>query len=230
MTLAQCITAFKGLQDGKRALWDVGYHKSKREHWGIKAPDLDPIVKTIVRQSDESELLSLAKQLWETNVFDLMIAAARILSVKKIKGGRKVWLMLKNFMKDVDGWALEDTLARSAWKCIEEDPKILNELEKWTKHENFWWRRAALIFTLPFAKPGRDPERMLKWASGYAADREWFIQKAIGWWLRDLGSHNPKRVMKFLEQHWIQLQYVAKKESTRKLDNKYLKKIHQLAL
>ena len=31
---------------------------------------------------------------------------------------------------------------------------------------------------------------MLGWASLYAPDPEWFIQKAIGWWLRVLALHN----------------------------------------
>ncbi len=78
-------------------------------------------------------------------------------------------------------------------------------------------RRAALVYTLPFAKPGRDPERMLSWASLYAPDPEWFIQKAIGWWLRVLGQHNPERVVQFLNAHWTTLKGVARKEGTRKL-------------
>ena len=42
---------------------------------------------------------------------------------------------------------------------------------------------------------------MLKWASGYVKDNEWFVQKAIGWWLRVLGEHNEPRVRTFLKQH-----------------------------
>ena len=41
------------------------------------------------------------------------------------------------------------------------------------------------------AKKGRNPERSLKWAAGMVDDRQWFIQKAIGWWLRELSKHNP---------------------------------------
>jgi 3-methyladenine DNA glycosylase AlkD len=93
----------------------------------------------------------------------------------------------------------------------------IDEIEKWTKNPNFWMRRAALVYTLPFAKPGRDPERSLSWASGYASDPEWFIQKAIGWWLRVLGEHNPERVILFLNAHWPQLKGVARKEAARKL-------------
>lgn len=64
---------------------------------------------------------------------------------------------------------------------------------------------------------GQDPERMLTWASKYASDPEWFIQKAIGWWLRVLGEHNPERVLKFVQEHEGQLKGVAKREATRKL-------------
>lgn len=116
-----------------------------------------------------------------------------------------------------DGWALEDLLAHAAWKCILADEKKLDTLEQWTQHPNFWMRRAALVYTLPFAKPGRDPERMLRWASSYVSDPEWFIQKAIGWWLRVLGEHNPERVILFLSSHWENLKGVARKEATRKL-------------
>ena len=117
----------------------------------------------------------------------------------------------------MDGWALEDSLCHVAWKCVLADKGLFEKIEEWTKDSNFWMRRAALVYTLPFAKPGRDPERSLSWASGYASDPEWFLQKAIGWWLRVLGEHNPERVILFLDAHWPQLKGVARKESTRKL-------------
>lgn len=39
---------------------------------------------------------------------------------------------------------------------------------------------------------------MLGWAARLSTDPEWFIQKAIAWWLRDLSKHNPQRVAVFL--------------------------------
>lgn len=80
-------------------------------------------------------------------------------------------------------------------------------------------RRAALVYTLPFAKSGKNPERMLKWASLYSTDPQWFIQKAIGWWLRVLGTHNPERVIQLLKAHSSALKTVAKREATRKLQS-----------
>lgn len=213
----------KALGSAARAESEKRYHKSQRVHWGVSAPLTDKLIREYTSRLGENELLQMAKELWETDVFDLMTSAERILAHKKIQPSKNLWVLIKKWMRQVDGWGLEDNLARVVWKCIATDEAILNDLEKWTDHKNFWYRRAVLVFTLPYAKPGKSPERMLGWAEKYVDDREWFIQKAIGWWLRDLGQHNPERVVKFLQPHWHRLMYVAKKESTRKLDKKLLK-------
>ena len=60
--------------------------------------------------------------------------------------------------------------------------------------------------------------RMLGWAARLAEDREWFMQKAIGWWLRELSKRNSERVRRFLTEHGGKLAGVARREAT-----KYLK-------
>lgn len=207
----------KNLADPKKAKAYQRYHKSSRVHWGVSVPQCDKLARSFSKELQQEELLLLAKTLWMTDLFDPMICASKILSLPCVKPSLLLWNMIKAFLKNVDGWALEDSLAHVAWKCILADQNLLNDVEEWTTHSNFWMRRATLVYTLPFAKPGRDPERILGWASSYAEDSEWFIQKAIGWWLRVLGEHNPDRVMLFLKMHWQQLKTVAKKEATRKL-------------
>ncbi len=176
----------KSLADPKKAIADQRYHKSRREHWGVSVPQCDKLAKSL-KSFQQEELLSIAKTLWMTDLFDPMMCASKILSLSCVKPSQALWNTIKTFLKSVDGWALEDGLAHAAWKCILADQKLLNDIEEWTVHPNFWMRRATLVYTLPFAKSGRDPERMLKWASSYATDSEWFMQKAIGWWLRVLG-------------------------------------------
>ncbi len=201
----------------EKALADQKYHKSKRVHFGVPVPESRKLIGEWIKKVSEEELFKMAEALWRTDLYDPMICATIILSHRKIKPSLRLWKTIVRFLKDVDGWALEDQLAHAAWKCILNDEKLLDEVETWTEHPNFWMRRAALIYTLPYAKPGKDPERSLKWASKYVADPEWFIQKAIGWWLRDLSQHNPKRVLTFLRKYDSKLKYVAKKEATRKM-------------
>lgn len=224
--IADLLENLQQLGTPERAAADMRYHKSQRKHWGVPMPKCDALAKSLSKELSQTELLLLAKNLWETNQFDAMMCATKVVTLTKVKASPELWNTLLHFLKQVDGWALEDGLAHAAWKCILADESLLDELESWTQHPNFWMRRAALVYTLPFAKPGRDPERMLGWASKYATDPEWFIQKAIGWWLRVLGEHNPERVCAFLNVHWTKLKGVARKEATRKLSAKQLQLLH----
>ena len=87
-----------------------------------------------------------------------------------------------------------------------------------------WTRRAALVMTLPWNRM-RNPkpedlerrERILGWAASYVDDREWFIQKAIGWWLRDLSKHDPERTRAFIAAHGERMKPFARKEAMRHL-------------
>ena len=223
----QLISDLKKQSDSKRIEFDRAYHKSSRKHLGVTSGLLDEAIKPLVKTLDAATLRQLADELWQTHIFDGMIAGTKILKSKKVPRDQALWRLGRRWLNDCDGWALMDNLSASMREVLVEQPKYLDEVESWTKSKNFWMRRAALVFTLPYAKPGRDPERMLKWASSYANDPEWFIQKAIGWWLRDLGSHNPKRVIDFLREHWDKLRSVAKHEATRKLDQQWTKNLYQ---
>ena len=214
----QFIKAVRAFADPARAERDRQYHKSARPHWGIKMPQLDSVVKRHVKQHTTAGLLQLAQILWDSGTFDLMMAAGRILGRREIPASPRLWHTLDAWLDDVDGWALEDVLAPAAWKCLLHDPAVLDDMEHWTTHSDVWRRRAALVYTLPYAKPGRNPERVLTWAAGYAADPKWFVQKGIGWWLRELSKHDGPRVVHFLQAHWYQLQGVARKEASRRLD------------
>ena len=90
-------------------------------------------------------------------------------------------------------------------KRLVADPRRIEEIETWTESDTHWTRRAAMVVTLPYAKiPQPKPieneirERVLGWAEKYVRDPEWFIQKCVAWWLRDLSKHDPARVRAFL--------------------------------
>jgi 3-methyladenine DNA glycosylase AlkD len=87
-----------------------------------------------------------------------------------------------------------------------------------------WTRRAALVMTLPwtkqnFPKPAELAvrDRVLGWCAALADDPDWFIQKAIAWWVRDLSKHDAPRARAFLDQHGPRLKPFARKEAARHL-------------
>lgn len=73
------------------------------------------------------------------------------------------------------------------------------------------------MFTLAWVKGERDPERMLGWSHRLAADPEWFIQKAIGWQLRELSKRDPARVRRFLKENGPSMKPFARREAAKYL-------------
>ncbi|MGX7227187.1 DNA alkylation repair protein [Enterococcus malodoratus] len=68
------------------------------------------------------------------------------------------------------------------------------------QHENFWYRRVAINLQLMF-KEQTDPELLAQAILADLTTDEFFIQKAIGWALRDYSKVNPEWVKEFMQQH-----------------------------
>jgi 3-methyladenine DNA glycosylase AlkD len=215
---SRLVQALRAHGDAKRAEWEKAYQKSRWDHWGVALPAMDAAIKRTLGGLTQRQALQLCTRLWREPVCDLKIVAGRILARKGIEPDAKVWGFVTERLPDLDGWAVADNLASVASRCLTEDPRRLDAVEAWIESPHLWTRRAALVFTLPWARGDHDPERMLGWAARLADDREWFIQKAIGWWLRELSKRDPERVRRFLEEHGEKLTGVAKREATKHLN------------
>lgn len=205
--------ADKSVADGQK-----NYHKIERPYLGIRVPQITSVAGKASAKLTGEQLLTLCDELWETDIHEARIAAGKILERKKVRDIEGIWFRIDRFKEDLDSWAIADHLAHAAFRCLREEPRFLEEIENsWLKHHSFWVRRAALVFTLFQAKKGQDPERPLSWAGGMVDDHEWFIQKAIGWWLRELSKHNPERVRAFLAEYRNRMKPFAVREASKYL-------------
>jgi 3-methyladenine DNA glycosylase AlkD len=211
------IAALRAFGSRERAEKEKSYHKSKWEHWGVPLPKMDVAIRAALADVAEDELSRLSRRLWSAPVWDLKMVAARMLARESVAPDERLWAFVTERMADLDGWATADNLANVGSRCLIAKPRRLDVVETWVQSRHLWTRRAALVFTLPWTKAGRDPERMLAWAARLAEDREWFIQKAIGWWLRELSKRDPERVRRFLSDYGAALKGVARREATKYL-------------
>jgi len=218
-TYAALIARLQTLRNSARAEKEKAYQKSRWEHWGVALPKMDLAIREISKDLSPQKLLSLSARLWREPVWDLKIVATRIVARDAMPATEQLWKFVRARVPDLDGWAVADNLASVGSRCLLADPWRLDDVESWVASRHLWTRRAALVFTLPWTRNDRDPERMLRWASKLADDPEWFIQKAIGWWLRELSKRNPLRVQRFLHQH-SQLKSVARREASKYLHKK----------
>lgn len=225
MTFDDALEAMRALIEPGRAEGMASYHKAARVYLGIKNPDLNALTQSWRRELQVDERVNLAGALWESDIFEARLAAAKLLTQARIRpDDNGAWELIKSWAPDFDSWAIADHACMAGQKRLIADPARLDEIEAWTSSDHMWTRRAALVITLPWTKQNHPKpseldarERILGWAASYVEDHQWFIQKAVAWWLRDLGKHDALRVRAFLEQHGPQMKPFARKEAARLL-------------
>lgn len=224
MTLDEALAELRaGIEPG-RAAQMAAYHKQTREVLGIPNPVLNDLAKTWRQALSVPDRVALADRLWRTDIFEARIAAAKLLAQARMRPDADTWRLIASWVPDFDGWAIADHACDAGARRLVADPSRIDEVENWTRSEHMLTRRAALVITLPWTKQNHPNEadlairdRVLGWAAAYADDRDWFIQKAIAWWLRDLSKHDPDRARAFLATHGDRLKPFARKEAGKHL-------------
>jgi 3-methyladenine DNA glycosylase AlkD len=225
ITPKSAIAELRALGDAAKAAEMHRYHKVDRPYLGVANPVIDEQVKNWRAEVDLEQRLALAKGLWKGNTHEGRIAAAKLLTQARIRpDDAGAWELIASWVPEFDAWAVADHACIAGQKRLVADPSRLDEVATWTTSDHMWTRRAALVMTLPWTKQNHPKpgdlairERVLGWAAGYVTDHDWFIQKAIAWWLRELSKHDPARVGAFLDAHQADMKPFAVKEAGRKL-------------
>lgn len=210
--------------DPERAAGMAKYHKASREYLGLSNPQIDALTKEWRSALEVEARVALADALWRTDIYEGRLAAAKLLTQARIRPDHAVWELIASWTPDFDSWAIADHACMAGQKRLVTDPSRLDCVEGWVTSDHMWTRRAALVITLPWTKqnhPKPDElearDRILGWAAQLVPDRQWFIQKAIGWWLRDLSKHDPDRTRAFIAAHGDAMKPFAVKEALRHL-------------
>ena len=220
MTLDQALAELKSLIEPGRAEGQAKYHKQSRDVLGIPNPALNDITKSWRQSLSVDDRVTLADQLWQTDIFEARIAAAKLLTQARIRPDNAVWALIQSWVPDFDSWAIADHVCMAGQKRLLADPSRIDAVEDWTRSDHMWTRRAAMVITLPWTKQNHPKpaelairDRVLGWAAAYVDDPEWFIQKSIAWWLRDLSKHDAARTCAFLDHYGDRMKPFARKEA-----------------
>jgi 3-methyladenine DNA glycosylase AlkD len=223
--IAAALAELEALADPVNAVAVAAYHKVPRRYLGATVPQVEALVAKWRAEASVDDRVVLAAALWDTDIHEARVAAAKLLTQARIRpSDEAAWALICTWVPAFDAWAIADHACIAAQKRITADPSRLDEVEGWTQSENMWARRAALVATLPFAKLNHPKphevearDRILDWAAVYTQDRDWFIQKAVAWWLRDLSKHDAQRAKAFLAEHGHLLKPFARKEAAKYL-------------
>lgn len=124
--------------------------------------------------------------------------------------------------RGLDSWEAVDSFARyisgPAWRMGRIDDGLVR---RWAACPDRWWRRAALVSTVPLnlraAGGTGDTPRTLDICARLVTDRDDMVVKALSWALRELAFWDPESVRAFLATHDAVLAPRVKREVNNKL-------------
>ena len=225
ITVAEALAALEAEADATKATEMAAYHKAPRRYLGVTVPQVEAHVAGWRAELSVEDRISLAGALWDTDVHEARVAAAKLLTQARMRpDDGAAWALIQSWLPDFDSWAIADHACMAGQRRVSAHPDRIDTVETWITSDHMWTRRAAFVITLPWTKQNFPTEhdilirdRVLGWAAQLTSDRDWFIQKAIAWWVRDLSKHDPHRSRAFLAEHGAALKPFARKEAARHL-------------
>ncbi len=175
---------------------------------GLRTEDIRQVRRAFsssLREAEPRAVVDLALLLLKRPSF-----ADRLVAYELVHHHRRALQSLK--AKDLEqlgrgmaDWGAVDTfacyLAGPAWREGQVPDSLIL---RWARSEDRWWRRAALVSTVPLnckARGGKgDTARTLEVCRLLRADPDDMVVKALSWALRELSKHDPDAVRAFLSE------------------------------
>lgn len=194
---------FEQHADPSQAAGMKRYMRDQFEYLGIKSPQFKELMKEYIAANGlppVDELDSILRGLWSLPEREFQYAANSLLGrlEKQLPAG--LIRTMEYMIVTKSWWDTVDTIAGGTLGVhFQRYPTIREKyLAKWRKSENFWLRRACILFQLNYKKE-TDFDLLCEIIRENLVSKEFFINKAIGWALRQYARTDPKAVKKFVK-------------------------------
>lgn len=171
--------------------------------FGIKTPERRELGKlffqeTMILKEPFNEEFVLA--LWEQPEREFQLFALDYIAKFLKKLEKHHIFLIEKLITTKSWWDTVDTLAaHPAGTIIAKHPELIEEIvDKWAVSEDMWLRRTAIIHQLRYKDKTKE-DLLYKYITLNADSKEFFIQKGIGWALREYSKTNPDSVKQFIQ-------------------------------
>ena len=209
--------AFAAHADPATAEGQKAYMKHKFEFYGLKSPLRKELQKPFLQKAalpPQTQLPEIIKSFWETPARETQYFAQELL-LKYARSFSEKELALMEYMVTTKSWW--DTVDYIASNCIgcyfkKHPDQIRPVTGRWMDSGNMWLQRSALLFQLKY-KDQLDTELLEELINPLLGSKEFFINKAIGWALRQHSKTDPVWVQDFADR--TPLAPLSRKEALR---------------
>jgi len=217
MNVEELVKELKAVANPDDAVAMKAYMKNKFEFLGVKTPARRKLAKAYFKQQTASVIdWNFINEAWNNPYRELQYAALDYLEIRKKFLTPSDLPRLKKLAQTKSWWDTIDFLDRLVGSIIARFPETKEIILAWSCDENFWLRRLAIGHQL-LRKEDTNTELLEKILVNNLDQTEFFINKAIGWALRDYSKTNPDWVRNFIQRHREEMAALSIREGSKYL-------------
>ena len=194
---------FEKERNEDQAMAMARYMKDQFPFYGIKTPERRKCMALFFKETDILKsplshdfcltLWNMPEREWQYAALDYLVRYERKLEVEDLPFLKKL-IMFKSWWDTVDMIA-----TKLVGNLVLKNPDLIDTtLNDWVIDNNIWLRRTAILFQLSY-KEQTNEDLLYQYIIKNAGHKEFFIQKAIGWALREYSKTNPESVTHFIK-------------------------------
>ena len=206
---------FREAANPEKAASMSAYMRGQFAYLGLPSPERKELSREFLKSADKKAVdWDFVFECWEQPErefqylgADYLAKRVRLLSPDDVPKLRTL-IITKSWWDTVD--ALDVLLGDIALR----HPEVNAVLLEWSEDENFWLRRTAIDHQLG-RKEKTDTELLEKIIVNNLGQTEFFINKAIGWSLREYSKTDPGWVRGFIEKYRDRMAALSIKEASK---------------
>jgi 3-methyladenine DNA glycosylase AlkD len=182
----------------------AAYMRNKFPYLGIKSPLRRQLEREFIDDHGVPELQDLSPillDLWSLPEREFQYAALMLLGKFEKKLPPKFIETIETLLTTKSWWDTVDPLAiGTVGTHFSRFPDVRDiKLEEWRRSDNFWLRRTCILFQLSYKKD-TDFDLLKAIIQENLDSKEFFINKAIGWALRQYTRTDPDAVRAYVAE------------------------------
>jgi 3-methyladenine DNA glycosylase AlkD len=213
---AEIYAKLRPLGEPSRAAFMKNYMKSQLEFLAIKVPVMRQVARegfSFYGRSSE-EMLAVWNSIWfSSSCFEVMCMPLFYYGRQGRKISPAAWDTLSTWSGHVENWAHSDSLSSIySYLLAQNFDEVYGVMQQWNKAENQWLRRLSMVSLIHYS--GKKAvflplDKVLPMLENCLEDERPYVQKAIGWVLREANYVYHAEISAFIERHLADLRGIA---------------------
>ncbi|WP_297930536.1 DNA alkylation repair protein [uncultured Aggregatibacter sp.] len=212
------LTLLQNAANSGKAIEMAAYMKNQFDFLGIPTPLRRKLCKPLFKGAAISQApdWDFVEDCWTNPYHEMQYIAMDYLNVVSKQLTPQDLPHIELLITRKSWWDSTDALDKVVGNIYLNFPEIRPQLIRWSQRDNIWLRRVAINCQLSL-KQQTDKALLSEIIQNNFGQSEFFINKAIGWALREYGKTNPDWVKNFVQQHREKMAPLSVREALKRL-------------